>query len=69
MNVLHFFQSPAAQYHWGEFTPQKFSELGGNAKVLSQALFSRNFISFELVSVPLLIALIAAVVLAKRKVD
>jgi len=68
VNVLHFFELPVAAYQWGEFTPQKFLELGGNARVLSQALFSKAYLSFELVSIPLLIALISAVVLAKRKI-
>ena len=68
MNLLHFFETPAANYQWGEYTDLKFVELGGNARVLSQALFSKAFVSFELVSIPLLVALIAAVVLAKRKI-
>ncbi|MDH4468670.1 MAG: NADH-quinone oxidoreductase subunit J [Bacteriovoracaceae bacterium] len=69
INVLYFFQSKMAQHQWGEFTPEKVSELGGNARVLSQALFSQNYFSFELVSIPLLIALVGAVVLAKRKLN
>ena len=53
----------------GFFTEQNVASLGGNSKVLSHALFSQFYISFEVISLALLTALIAAVVLAKRKFD
>jgi NADH-quinone oxidoreductase subunit J len=53
----------------GIFTEQTISQLGGNSKVLSHALFSQFYVSFEVISLALLIALVGAVVLAKRKVD
>ncbi len=53
----------------GGFTPHLVKELGGNSKVLSHALFSQFYVSFEVISLALLIAVVGAVVLAKRKFD
>jgi NADH-quinone oxidoreductase subunit J len=53
----------------GTFTPERISELGGNSKVLSHALFTQFYVSFEVISLALLIAVVGAVVLAKRKFD
>lgn len=53
----------------GQFTPEVISQLGGNSKVLSHALFSQFYVSFEVISLALLVAVVGAVVLAKRKVD
>jgi NADH-quinone oxidoreductase subunit J len=53
----------------GEFTSERVTALGGNSKVLSHALFSQFYISFEVISLALLIAIVGAVVLAKRKFD
>ncbi|MBL7666308.1 MAG: NADH-quinone oxidoreductase subunit J [Bacteriovoracaceae bacterium] len=53
----------------GVFTNAKVEELGGNAKVLAHSLFSQFYISFEVISLALLVAVVGAVVLAKRKFD
>jgi NADH-quinone oxidoreductase subunit J len=53
----------------GEFSQARIQELGGNSKVLSHALFSQYYVSFEVLSIALLIAVVGAVVLAKRKFD
>lgn len=53
----------------GQFTPEKIAELGGNSKVLAHALFSQFYVSFEVISLHLLVAVVGAVVLAKRKFD
>lgn len=53
----------------GVFTPEAIEELGGNTKVLSHALFSQFYVSFEVISLALLVAVVGAVVLAKRKFD
>ena len=53
----------------GMFTPELIANLGGNSKVLAHALFSQFYVSFEVISLALLVAIVAAVVLAKRKVD
>lgn len=47
----------------------KIKAMGGNVLVLSALLFSQSYIQFELISLLLLVALAAALVLAKRKVD
>lgn len=53
----------------GVFTAETVASLGGNSKVLAHALFSQFYVSFEVISLALLVAVVGAVVLAKRKVD
>ncbi len=53
----------------GLFNAETINSLGGNSKVLSHALFSQFYVSFEVISLALLVAIVGAVVLAKRKVD
>jgi NADH-quinone oxidoreductase subunit J len=48
------------------FTPETIELSGGNTKVLSELLFSEYILPFELTSVLLLAAIIAAVAIAKR---
>lgn len=63
------FGSHAATKKMGTFSPDVITQLGGNAKVLSHALFSQFYVTFEVISLALLVAVVGAVVLAKRKVD
>lgn len=51
----------------GTFTDEKVAELGGNVKVISEALFSDHVFHFELTSFLILGATVATVALAKRK--
>ncbi len=51
----------------GEFTVERIVEEGGNIMVLSKYLFSYYVFSFELVAMLLLLAVVGAIVLAKRK--
>lgn len=53
----------------GPFTPEAIAQMGGNAKVIAHGLFSQFYISFEVVSLALLVGVVGAVVLAKRKID
>lgn len=53
----------------GQFVPEVIQKLGGNSKVLAHALFSQFYVSFEVISLALLVAIVGAVVLAKRKID
>ncbi len=53
----------------GAFTSEYVTSLGGNSKVLAHSLFTQYYVSFEVISLALLIAIVAAVVLAKRKFD
>jgi NADH-quinone oxidoreductase subunit J len=70
MYALHeHFNNHTQEKKLGIFTPELVSELGGNSKVLSHALFSQFYISFEAISLALLVAVVGAVVLAKRKID
>jgi NADH-quinone oxidoreductase subunit J len=49
------------------FTPENIDAAGGNTKVLSELLFSEYILPFELTSVLLLAAIVAAVASAKRQ--
>jgi NADH-quinone oxidoreductase subunit J len=53
----------------GKFDAQTVHELGGNSKVLAHSLFTQYYVSFEVISLALLVAVVGAVVLAKRKFD
>jgi NADH-quinone oxidoreductase subunit J len=68
-SILTHFQNHSGDRQLGIFTPQVVSDLGGNSKVLSHALFSQFYVSFEVISLALLVAVVGAVVLAKRKID
>ena len=67
--VLQSFDMPVIESERGIFTRSMIAELGGNSQVLAHSLFTQHFISFEAISLALLIALVGAVVLAKRKFD
>lgn len=51
----------------GAFTPAAVESSGGNSKVISQLMFSKYILPFELTSVLLLGAIVGAVAIAKRK--
>ena len=51
----------------GDLTDEKIAELGGNLRVISEALFSDHVFHFELTSFLLLGAVVSTVALAKRK--
>ncbi|MBI5167711.1 MAG: NADH-quinone oxidoreductase subunit J [candidate division NC10 bacterium] len=52
----------------GEFSPEKVSALG-NTQVVGRLLFTDFLLPFELTSVILLVAIVGAIVLAKRRLD
>jgi NADH-quinone oxidoreductase subunit J len=54
--------SPAEQ-----MTDQKIDELGGNVRVISEAMFGDHLFHFEIVSFLLLGAIVSTIALAKRK--
>lgn len=63
------FTNHRLDYPAGVFTPERVAQLGGNSRVLSHSLFTQYYVSFEVISLALLIAIVGAVVLAKRKID
>jgi len=67
--IYEHYGSHGAEKKMGIFSPEKIAELGGNSKVLAHALFSQFYVSFEVISLALLVAVVGAVVLAKRKID
>lgn len=50
----------------GNLSPETISFLGGNLKVLASLLFSRFFLTFEVASILLLVAMIGAVYIARK---
>lgn len=52
----------------GEFPPEKVNALG-NTQVVGRLLFTDFLLPFELTSIILLIAIVGAIVLAKRRLD
>ena len=59
--VLRLFPH-STSVHFGGFT-------GGTAKDVGQALFTRYLLPFEITSVLILIAIIGAIVLAKKELE
>lgn len=53
----------------GEWNTSMITQNGGNTVILAHSLFTEHYIAFEAVSVALLVAIIGAVTLAKRKVN
>ena len=52
----------------GDLTDEKVAEMGGNLKIISEALFSDHVFHFELTSFLILGAIVATVALAKRNI-
>jgi NADH-quinone oxidoreductase subunit J len=67
--LYEHFLNHRQEFPFGVFDSQRVAQLGGNSKVLAHALFSQFYVSFEVISLALLIAIVGAVVLAKRKFD
>ena len=67
--LKEYFEKHHANRVLGMFTHENVAKLGGNSKVLAHALFTQFYVSFEVISLALLTAVVGAVVLAKRKVD
>ena len=51
----------------GGLTDARVEELGGNSKVISQLMFTKYLLPFELTSVLLLAGIVGAIAIAKRK--
>ncbi|MBF0298374.1 MAG: NADH-quinone oxidoreductase subunit J [Oligoflexia bacterium] len=67
---LEYFSPYVSRYSYkGVYTKEHIMQIGGNTFAMAQELFATHYILFELISIFLLIAMIAAVVLAKRKID
>lgn len=67
--VNDFYLNHASTRTMGMFSPELVDQLGGNSVVLAHSLFSQFYVSFEVITLALLVAVVGAVVLAKRKVD
>lgn len=67
--ISDYFTRDVGGMQQGTFTREAILEMGGNSNVLSHALFSQHYMSFEVISLALLVGLIGAVTLAKRKFE
>lgn len=56
-------------YRFDRWDNETMVQAGGNTKVLAHSLFTQHAIAFEAVSLALIIALVGAVTLAKRKIN
>ncbi len=54
---------------YGTWDNQAMLAAGGNTRILAHSLFTQHAIAFEAVSVALIVALVGAVTLAKRKFE
>lgn len=61
--------TPLSSAIQGVFSDKLVASEGGNIMTLSKLLFSKYFLHFEIISLILLVALIGALTVAKRKVD
>ncbi len=64
-----FLQFPEVSFPENGLTPEAIAASGGNVHTISSALFTKYFIPFDTLSILLLVAMVGAIVLAKRKVD
>ncbi len=64
---IHIFTTSTASPKMGTHTQEAIATAGGNTKALAQLMFSEYLLPFELVSILLLAAIIAAVAIAKRE--
>ena len=53
----------------GAYTTEAIDASGGNIRVVSEVMFSDYILPFELIAVLLLMAIVGAIVMAKRKVE
>lgn len=67
--MLYTFMTGGTASVVGEHSLEFINNNGGNMRVLSRRLFSSYVFSFELVAMLLTMAVVGAIVLAKRKVD
>lgn len=67
--LSHAFFNGAGVVQKGLFTPLAVTESGGNIRVISEVMFSNYVLPFQIAGVTLMIAVVGAVVLAKKKVE
>jgi NADH-quinone oxidoreductase subunit J len=67
LGLVYVFKKSSLEITQGGFSNQQVDALGGNSKVISQLMFSKYLLPFELTSVLLLAAIVGAIAIAKRK--
>lgn len=67
--LLFTFSKGSTSFEVGRMTSEVVANSGGNIRLISQRMFSGYLFTFEIVAVLLLLAVVGAIVLAKRKID
>lgn len=67
--ILFVITKGQSSFEVDSFTPAMVANSGGNIRLISQRMFSGYLFTFEIVAMLLLLAVVGAIVLAKRKVD
>ncbi len=67
--LLYAITRGSTSFEVGGMTPEVIANSGGNIRLISERLFSGYLFTFEIVAMLLLLAVVGAIVLAKRKVD
>ena len=65
--LVWMFRNSYLQTARGPFSPEILREAGGNTQVISELMFSKYILPFELTSILLLAAIVAVVAIAMRK--
>jgi len=60
-------QTPGVRQQAGEVTPEVVNQVG-HTELIAKTLFAHNLLPFEIASVLLLVAMVGAVIIAKREV-
>lgn len=63
----YVFKKSGLEITHGGFSNQQVDAMGGNSRVISQLMFSKYLLPFELTSVLLLAGIVGAIAIAKRK--
>ena len=67
VGFVYVFKKSGLEMTKGGFSNQQVDALGGNSRVISQLMFSKYILPFELTSVLLLAGIVGAIAIAKRK--
>lgn len=67
--ALCTFEASTVRPAVGPYSLEYIKSIGGNTQSLSALLFTKYFLQFEVMSFVILVAIVSALVLAKRKVD
>jgi NADH-quinone oxidoreductase subunit J len=67
--TMAVFRKGSVALEKGQYSLESIEASGGNIRVISEVMFSDYILPFELIAMLLLMAIVGAIVLAKRKVE